>query len=87
VRRAFVWPASPARPARTPRDPDLRDLAVDSSVDPKYAMSQPAEGGTGRGLHSSTSPLNFSASCGIEGVFRGGLWGVHVVLGGIMGCL
>jgi len=41
----------------------------------------------GRGLHSSTSKLNVSASRGIGGAFRGSFSGVWEVLGNIKGCI
>ena len=41
----------------------------------------------GRALHSFTFQLNLSASCGIGGAFRGGVWDFQEVLGGNRGCL
>jgi hypothetical protein len=43
--------------------------------------------GGGRGLHSSTLQLNFSALCVTGGAVRGCLGGVQEVWGGIKGCL
>ena len=40
----------------------------------------------GRGLHSSTLHLNFSAFCGSGGAFRGCLWGAWGVISGMRGC-
>jgi len=58
-------------------------------ADPSVGLCHAAAGRgvAGRGVHSSTFWLNVSGFCGIEGVIRGCLGGVHEVLGGIRGCV
>ena len=46
----------------------------------------PLEWGAGRGLHSSTSPLNVSVFCGTGGACVGCLGGVWEALGGTRWC-
>jgi len=67
---------------------DVEDLSAGGGAAAvAVAMSAEATMLEGRGLHSFSFQLNVSAFCGIGGAFRGYLWGVYEVSGGVRGCL